>query len=51
LRVDLVIASQLGPGASELLEYHKITSILVDFNITVAEAIKEALSRLNKQNV
>jgi predicted Fe-Mo cluster-binding NifX family protein len=47
LRVDLVIASQLGPGASELLEYHKITTMLVDANSTVAESIKEALSRLS----
>ena len=51
LRVDLVIASQLGPGASELLEYHKITTMLVDANSTVAESIKKALSRLNNQNV
>jgi predicted Fe-Mo cluster-binding NifX family protein len=48
LRVDLVIASQLGPGASELLEHHKITAILIDSNITVAEALKEALLKLNK---
>jgi predicted Fe-Mo cluster-binding NifX family protein len=51
LRVDLVIASQLGPGASELLQHNKITTMLVDYNITVAEAIKEALSRLSNQNV
>ena len=49
LRVDLVIASQLGPGASELLEYHKIATMLVDPNITVSESIKKALSQLYKQ--
>ena len=51
LRVDLVIASQLGPGASELLEYHKIATMLVDSSITVSESIKKALSKLNDQNV
>jgi predicted Fe-Mo cluster-binding NifX family protein len=51
LRVDLVIASQLGPGALELLEYHKITAMLVDPNITVAESIKKALSKLDNQNI
>jgi predicted Fe-Mo cluster-binding NifX family protein len=51
LRVDLVIASQLGPGALELLEYHKITPMLVDPNITVAESIKKALSNLDNQNI
>ncbi|MCW4047540.1 MAG: NifB/NifX family molybdenum-iron cluster-binding protein [Candidatus Bathyarchaeota archaeon] len=50
LRVDLVIASQLGPGALELLEYHKITPMLVDPNTTVAESIKKALPKLTKQN-
>ncbi len=49
LRVDLVIASQLGPGASELLEYHKITTMIVDPNIKVSEAVKKALSQLHKQ--
>lgn len=42
LRIDLVIAAQLGPGASELLEYHKITTMLVDANKTVAESMREA---------
>lgn len=51
LRIDLVIASQLGPGALELLEYHKITIMLVDSNITVDESIKKALARLNNQSL
>lgn len=50
LRVDLVIASQVGPGALELLEYHKITPMLVDPNTTANESIKKALSKLTKQN-
>jgi predicted Fe-Mo cluster-binding NifX family protein len=49
LKVDLVITSQLGPGASELLQHHKITTMLVDPNITVSESIKKALSQLYKQ--
>jgi predicted Fe-Mo cluster-binding NifX family protein len=43
LRIGLVIASQLGPGALELLEYHKITTMLVDPNITVDESIKKSI--------
>jgi predicted Fe-Mo cluster-binding NifX family protein len=50
LRVDLVIASKLGPGALELLEYHKITPMLVNSDNTVAESIKKAVSKLTKQN-
>jgi len=49
LKVDIVITSQLGPGASELLQHHKITTIVVEPNITVSEAIKKALSQLYKQ--
>jgi predicted Fe-Mo cluster-binding NifX family protein len=49
--VNMVIAAEFGPGASELLEQHKITMMLVDVNSTVAEAIKEALSWLSNQNL
>ena len=47
LKIDLVLASQLGPGALELLRCHKIDTIIVDVNSTIAEAIEEALSRIN----
>ena len=40
LKVNFVIASQMGPGASKLLEQHKITTILVDANTTVVESLK-----------
>jgi predicted Fe-Mo cluster-binding NifX family protein len=40
LKVNLVIASQMGPGASKLLEHHKITTIIVDPNIAVVESLK-----------
>lgn len=51
LKIDLVITSQLGPGASELLRYHKVDTMLVDVNSTVAEAIEEALLRLKNKNL
>ncbi len=49
LKVDIVITSQLGPGASELLQHHKMTTVLVDPNSKVSDAIKKALSQLDKQ--
>ena len=45
--VNMVIAAEFGPGASELLEHHEITMMLVDANSTVAKAIKKALSVQN----
>jgi predicted Fe-Mo cluster-binding NifX family protein len=49
--VNIVIAAEFGPGASELLEHHKIAMIFVEANIAVAKAIKEALSKLSEQNL
>jgi predicted Fe-Mo cluster-binding NifX family protein len=49
--VNMVLAAEFGPGASELLEHHKITMILVEANIAVAKAIKEALSKLSEPNL
>ena len=48
LKVNLVIASQMGPGASKLLEQHKITTMIVDANSTVFESIKRLLPELGK---
>jgi predicted Fe-Mo cluster-binding NifX family protein len=48
--VNMVIAAEFGPGASELLEHHKITVMLVNANSTVDKAIKEAVSKLSDQN-
>jgi len=45
LKVDIVLAAGIGPGASELLDYHKIKKILVEPNIDVAEAIKKNLEK------
>ena len=50
LKVDRVIASQLGPGASELLDYHKITTIIVEPKTTVAVAINKAVSMSNNKH-
>lgn len=50
LKVNMVIAAQLGPGASNLLEHHKITTKIVDPNITVAEAINKALTEISDKN-
>jgi predicted Fe-Mo cluster-binding NifX family protein len=49
--VDVVIATEFGPGASELLERHKIIMILVEANIAVAKAIEEAVSKLSEPDL
>ena len=43
LNVNLVIASQLGPGALEILKYHNISSKLASSNSPVEECIKGAI--------
>jgi hypothetical protein len=43
----MVIAAEFGSGASELLEHHEITMMLVGPNSTVVKAIKKALSVQN----
>jgi predicted Fe-Mo cluster-binding NifX family protein len=49
--VNMVVAPEFGPGASELLKNHKITMLLVDVNSSVAKAIKEALSISRQRQV
>jgi predicted Fe-Mo cluster-binding NifX family protein len=46
LKVDYILAAELGPGASGLLEHHHIRKVLVKPNIKVSDAIKEALTKL-----
>ena len=48
LNVNVVLAAELGLGASELLNYHNIRVILVKPNTKVADAIKENLAILEK---
>ena len=50
LKVNLVVANELGPGASGLLEHHNIRKISVKPNTKVADIIKEALMRSKKRN-
>jgi len=51
LNVNLVFAAELGPGALELLEHHRMKKVLVKPNAKVADVIKENLTRLRLSNV
>jgi predicted Fe-Mo cluster-binding NifX family protein len=44
--VNFVVAAELGPGASGLLEHYHILKVSVKHNTKVADAIKENLSKL-----
>jgi predicted Fe-Mo cluster-binding NifX family protein len=46
--VNVVISTELGPGASTLLEQHGITKIAVKPGVKVAESIKAAISEFQK---
>ena len=46
LKVNLVMATEFGPGASSLLEHHNIQQLSVKPNTKVAESLKQALSRI-----
>jgi predicted Fe-Mo cluster-binding NifX family protein len=41
-----VMAAELGPGASGLLEHHRIRKVSVKPNTRVADVIKENLAKL-----
>jgi predicted Fe-Mo cluster-binding NifX family protein len=43
LKVECVLVAEIGPGASELLEYHQIRKVLVKPNMKVSDAIREML--------
>jgi len=45
LKVNMVLAGEFGPGASSLLEQHKIKKLSVKPNINVADCVKESLSK------
>ena len=51
LKVNLVMAGELGPGASSLLEQHSIKRFSVEPNVKVADCIKESLSKLKAEQV
>jgi predicted Fe-Mo cluster-binding NifX family protein len=46
LNVDFVLASELGPGASGLLEHYHIRKISVKPNTKVSDAVKENVAKL-----
>ena len=46
LKVNLVMATEFGPGASGLLEQHNIKKASAKFNTKVSESIKQALSKI-----
>jgi predicted Fe-Mo cluster-binding NifX family protein len=46
LKIDFVLASELGPGASGLLEHHHIRKVSVKPNTKVSDAVKEMLTKL-----
>jgi len=47
LKVDFVLATELGPGASALLEHHHIRKASVKPDIKVADAIQQILAELS----
>jgi predicted Fe-Mo cluster-binding NifX family protein len=46
LKIDFVLAAELGPGASGLLEHYHIRKVSVNPNTKVADVIKESLAKL-----
>jgi len=49
LRVDLVMATELGPGAAGLLKHHGIGTISVKPGTKVADVIKEDHARVESE--
>lgn len=46
LKVNFVMAAEIGPGASGLLDHQNIEKVLVRSNIKVADVIKKNLTKL-----
>jgi len=49
--VDLVIAPQLGHGASSILKYHGVAIILAKAGTKVTDAVKDALKAVRKKQL
>jgi predicted Fe-Mo cluster-binding NifX family protein len=49
LKVNLVMAAELGPGASGLLEHYKISQLSVKPNTKVADSINENLAKFKDE--
>jgi predicted Fe-Mo cluster-binding NifX family protein len=50
LRVDFVMATELGPGASGLLKHHDIRTISVKPGTKVADVIRESFGTAESKN-
>jgi predicted Fe-Mo cluster-binding NifX family protein len=50
LRINVVLAAELGPGASGLLKHHGIRKISVKPDTRVADVIKENFGRAESKN-
>jgi predicted Fe-Mo cluster-binding NifX family protein len=46
--VNIVLAAELGLGASALLEQHNVTNITIEPGSSVSETIKNALAKIEK---
>jgi predicted Fe-Mo cluster-binding NifX family protein len=46
--VNMVLATELGPGASVLLEQHNVTTLAVKPGTGVEESVRKALSEIGK---
>lgn len=46
--VNMVLATELGPGASALLQQHNVTAIAAKSGTSVKEAVREALGDIEK---
>lgn len=46
--VNMVLATELGPGASTLLEQHNVTTFTVEPGIGVEESVRKALSEIEE---
>jgi predicted Fe-Mo cluster-binding NifX family protein len=46
LKVNYVLAAEIGPGVSELLDQHHIKRIPIKPNIKVSDVVKEVLTKL-----
>ena len=46
--VDLVISSELGPGASSILKHHHIKAVSIEAGTKVSEAFENALKEMKQ---
>ncbi|MFX0203039.1 MAG: NifB/NifX family molybdenum-iron cluster-binding protein [Candidatus Hodarchaeota archaeon] len=49
MKINMVLTGELGLGASELLDHHKIKKIVVNPDMTVADSIREAFVKMKEK--